>query len=91
MDNITFVGLDVHNESITAAILANGAAGHREGHRGAEEVHQRVGAHVAVAVGPVEDELHLRADAGNGLALGRDVDHVLLRVIDGGEIGRAHV
>ena len=25
MDNITFVGLDVHNESITAAILEDGA------------------------------------------------------------------
>ncbi len=52
-----------------AAILGNGATGHRIGHRGAEQMHQRMGAHVAIADRPVELERRRACRGfGNGAA-----------------------
>ena len=66
-----------------AAVLADGAAGDGKRYGGAEQVHERVGAHVAIAVGPVEAEGYSCAYPGQCLALGGNVDDVLGLVIHG--------
>ena len=67
-----------HVEIHPAAVGPDLAAGDAERHHRAQEVQRRVHPHVPVAALPVEHRRDPGAGGRYGLALGRDVDHVLL-------------